>query len=86
MYNGFFNFSSTAFYDSVGRQLKRLFIGQSFLVVLCSFLIAQLTSFPGFILEGFGVLDGNRYLQGFFASGFPGTVYLLLYNPLSTSM
>jgi len=51
------------------NAMKKLFIGQSFLVVLCSFIIAQLTTFKNFPLEH---SMHSKDLSIFLSSGFPG--------------
>jgi len=50
-------------------QIKRLFVGQSFLVVSCSFMIAELTTFHGFDSE---YSFGSNALAVILSSGFPG--------------
>jgi hypothetical protein len=46
-----------------GSKLKQLLIGQSFLVVMSSFLIAKLTTFPNFPDVNGEILDDNLWHQ-----------------------
>ena len=81
-------------------QLKRLFIGQSFMVVTCSFLIAQLTTFSSLSTdEVFPLLsnnDGttvsntstvsNTLFYIFFQSGLPGVIVTVTFAQLLPSI
>lgn len=74
------------------NQLKRILIGQSFLVVLCSFTIAQLTTFDNFsfdLLPHFlqGTAESNPTLFFVFVqSGLPGVVITVICAQLVPSM
>ena len=69
--------------NRVHGNLKRLLIGQSFMVVLCSFTIAQLTTFPDYP-NVFGLND--KVFQVLFCSGLPGVVLTITIAQLTPSL
>ena len=67
----------------VKSRLKQLFIGQSFCVVLSTFVIAQCTTFGNF--DPSYALD-SRFLSSFLASGFPGVFFTVCVAQLTPSL
>ena len=67
----------------VNGNLKRLLIGQSFMVVFCSFTLAQLTTFPTYP-NVFDINDETHALL--FCSGLPGIVLTVTIAQLTPSL
>mmetsp|Transcript_22127 Transcript_22127/g.37466 ORF Transcript_22127/g.37466 Transcript_22127/m.37466 type:complete len:620 (+) Transcript_22127:270-2129(+) len=75
------------------RQLKKLFIGQSFMVVTCSFLIAQLTTFSSLSVHRVLALNssststvGDTMFYIFAQSGLPGVIVTVTFAQLLPSI
>ena len=86
-------------FETNSDQLKKLFIGQSFMVVTCTFMIAQLTTFSDLSLEMFmnamnlpsgrdnerqGIADTLFYI--FAQSGLPGVIVTVTFAQLLPSI
>jgi hypothetical protein len=67
------------------NKLSKLFIGQSFIVVLCSFVIASVTTFPNYTSDKAGT-SNPIYLYIFYSSGLPGVFFTVTIAQLLPSI
>lgn len=67
------------------NKLNKLFIGQSFIVVLCSFIIASITTFPNYTADKAGT-SNPFYLYIYYSSGLPGVFFTVTIAQLLPSI